>query len=145
MVPALKIVSSEEKITGNLDRAWPIVRFFSAALQDNKTKIASIKTLMDASRNSQREFLLWIINEAENFKPIVPSDPNNLDCLWAEFMATGKDEPVEKILKTLSYTTQNIDLSSLVWRTEGISSKQQALEILKDAVHLVAYRQCKAA
>jgi len=133
LVLAVKIVSNEDKIVNNLNHAWPVVHFFAAALQADKTKIDSIKTLMEQSGNKQQEFLRRVINEAENFKSIVPNDPNDLDCLWSEFMATGKEEPVQKILKTLSYTTQDIDLSSLVWRMEGISSKQQALAILKNA------------
>jgi len=133
LVQAIKIISSEDKVVGNLDRAWPAVHFFATALQADKTKIDSIKVLMEESRDKQKEFLLRVINETENFKSIVPNDPNDLDCLWTEFMATGKEEPVGKILKTLFYTTEDIDLSSLVWRTEGISSKQQALDILKHA------------
>jgi len=130
-IPALKIVLEEESIYKDIDHANPVIHFFAILLKDNKTLLPEIKNLSQQYSGNAQGMLLKIIKEAENFKSPVPKDPNDLDCFWSEFFATGSPEPVKKIISVITYTENDIDLSSLVWQKMGITSKEMALKLLQ--------------
>ncbi|MDP2922203.1 MAG: tetratricopeptide repeat protein [Candidatus Omnitrophota bacterium] len=131
VIPALKIILEDKRILSDIDRAGSQIHLFAAILQNDKTKIAQVKDIAQQYTGNAKEFLLRVVQEAESFKSPYPKDPNDLDCLWGEFFATGSVEPIKKIISVLLYTEEDIDLSSLVWRKDGWTSKAQALFTLK--------------
>jgi hypothetical protein len=132
-IPAIKIVLEEKGIYEDNDHANPVIHFFATVLKNNKTLLPQIKDLSKEYSDNAQEMLLKIIKEAENFKSPVPKDPKDLDCLWSEFFATGSPEPIKKIISVITYTENDIDLSSLVWAKMDITSKPMALKLLQSA------------
>jgi len=133
IIPAIKFLLNEKQIIEDFVHNGAIIHFFASALQADKSTINDVKSLQKQTSGSQHVFLTRIINQAENFNSPTPKDSNDLDLLWSEFMAAGKAEPVKKIIKVLVYTSDDIDLSSLVWKELKVKSKELALAALKDS------------
>jgi len=131
VILALKIVLDNKLILSDLNRASPQIHLFATMLKKDKTKITQVKDIVQQYTGNGKDFLLRVVQEAENFQSPNPKDPNDLDCLWGEFFVTGSAEPIKKIISVLLYTEEDIDLSSLVWKEDGWTSKAQALFTLK--------------
>lgn len=132
-IPALKIVLDEKGVYEDLDHANPVIHFFAAVLKDNKTLLPQINNLAQEHSDNAQEMLLKIIKESQDFKSPIPKDPNDLDCLWSEFFATGSPEPIKKIISVIAYEENDIDLTAPVWTKMNITSKTMASKLLQSA------------
>lgn len=102
-------------------RAGPTIHFFATVFRNNKEQLGNLKTLLKESRDFQKVILNKIIFRAENYKVIEPVDAESFDLLWAEFFATGKKEPILKLINVLGWKLLNdepgkfADLYILAW------------------------------
>jgi hypothetical protein len=133
IVSAIKTVLADEELMKDHSRNIGMIHFFAAALQSNKSKLTEIGSLVEEPWGDKREFTRRIIDETENFKPAGSGNPEDIDCLWAEFMATGKDEPIKTIFKVLTYSPGRMDMSAPFWQARGIHLDETALEVMQDA------------
>lgn len=131
VIPALKILLRDKEKTEDLDHASPVIHLFAAILKDNPSLISQVNDLAGQYTGNQKELLLKTVEEAENFRSPFPRDPNDLDCLWSEFLVSGEPRPVKKIISVLTYMENDMDLTSLVWRRMKIDSREMALKLLQ--------------
>ncbi len=133
IIPAIKTILNEEAILNHALQDGSTMHYFAAILQSDKEKTEELKTILRRTSGAQNKFIGKIIQDAENFKSPYPNDAKDLDFLWAEFLATGKEEPIKKIIQTLTYVPQEIDLSSGFWKEKNVTSPEMALALLQDA------------
>lgn len=121
LLPALKVLLEDKRFWELEQSANPIIHFFATALREDKGEFDKLKTLLNESDYFQRGILNKIIYEAENPKDIKADGAESFDLLWAEFFASGKPEPVIKLIKSLNWRVSDedllkfADLSVLVW------------------------------
>jgi len=101
LVGAFKIVVANQDLLSEASRWRPMAHFFATALQSDKSRIDDFKTLSGEFYGVQRQFIEEVISNAENFKSPEVTNTIDLDFLWAEFLATGKEAPIEKIIEAL--------------------------------------------
>jgi len=132
IIPAVKITLSEDQIIKDDRKNRCVAHFFAAALQgQGKSMLADINKLVDEPWGAKRQFIQRITDEANNFVSPAANNPDNIDCLWAEFAATGADGPLKKIMQVLNFG--KVDISLPFWVERGIRTDSVALEILRDA------------
>ena len=141
IVPALTIILNDDKVISDPLHKASIIHFFAAALQANKSKLPEIGKLVEEPWGDKKEFTNKIIEETEHFSSPVPDNPDDIECLWAEFMATGKEDIIKKMFPVLMYSPGRIDVSASFWESRGIRSDEVALEFLQGAANdsLVAH------
>ena len=121
LLPALEVALRNRTLWEPEQRANPIIHFFATAFREDKEEIDKLRTLLNESDYFQRTILNKIIYEAVNPKDIKADGAESFDLLWAEFFATGKSEPVLKLIKSLNWRVgyddllKFGDLSVLVW------------------------------
>lgn len=133
--PALEVLLSDEALLEKKERLDPLVQFFGTLTARNQRVRADVDNLArGATGAAQRDFLARITKAASSpLSRSPPRDPNDLDVLWAEFFATGSEQPLKVILGVLDYGEKDIDLDALVWRVEKITAKPQALRVMRGA------------
>ncbi len=135
IIPAIRIILNDDKMISDRLHNIDIIHFFAAALQADKSRLPEIGRLVEEPWGDKKEFISKIVEAAEHFSAPPPDNPDNIDCLWAEFMATGKEDIIKKMLPVLMYSTSKIDVSAGFWSARGIHSQETALEILQNAAN----------
>lgn len=135
IIPALNVILNDNKVISDRIHNVDIIHFFAAALQADKSKLREISKLVEEPWGDKKEFINKILEEAEHFSSPIPNNPDAIDCLWAEFMATGKEDNIKKIFPVLMYSPSRIDVSAPFWDARGIHSAEVALEVLQDAAN----------
>jgi tetratricopeptide (TPR) repeat protein len=79
----------------------PLAHFVATVARNDPVFFDNLKKQRDNFTGTQRDALEKIIYETDNFRSPKPVSPQGLDYLWAEFFATGSDEPVKKIISAL--------------------------------------------
>lgn len=121
LLPAIEVLLKDRANWESAQRANPIIHFFATALREDKYELDKFRTLLDKSDYFQSAILKRIIYEAENPRDIKPIGVEAFDLLWAEFLATGKPEPVLKLINSLNWKVADddpykyADLAVLVW------------------------------
>lgn len=77
-------------------------RFFSAALHEDPKKIDQILSFKNTVGEAEAEWLDLVSAGARNFEILQPDTADNIELLWADFMATGDSEVVKRILTVLA-------------------------------------------
>jgi len=75
--------------------------FFATVAHNDPTFLDSLKQIKESYSGIQKDAIEWMINHAENYKSPLLDSAEHLDYLWAEFSATGKEEPVKKIISAV--------------------------------------------
>lgn len=105
----LKVCLSDNDLLSDQMRLNPIIHLFATAAHRNKTFLNNLMTLRNSYSGLERQVLDDIINSANRFQSPAPNSPIALDYLWAEFVITGEETPVKKIISVLDYRYKKID------------------------------------
>jgi hypothetical protein len=133
IILAIKTIIKDKAFIDDTAHSDSLAHFFAAAFQADKKRIGDLKGMIESVDEKEKGYLRKIIAGAEDFHSPGADDPRDMDFLWAEFMATGKPEPVEKIIGALSATPDRIDISGTYWVERGISSSDMASGMLSGA------------
>ncbi|NQS90176.1 hypothetical protein HQ584_10350 [Patescibacteria group bacterium] len=147
LISVLKMNLTEEEFLADKIHFSLFAYFISTVAHDNRDFLEKLKEIKPDLPQPQKNALAGIISEAENFKSATPSSPFDLDYLWVEFIATGKEKPIRKIISVLDYPTPeksktgltDIDvntallISSAQWSLGSNAEQHEKVnEILKD-------------
>lgn len=102
LIQALKFLLTQDSVIAHTGHFRSIGHFFAAAAYKDKNIIRQIKKLKSVFPGIRRKRIVQIVNDAENFRSPEPMVPADLDMLWSEFMATGDEAPVKKIIAALA-------------------------------------------
>ena len=135
LILILKFILTQQKFMNEPGHLGPIKHFFATLASDDTKILEELNSLLSRYSGTQKEFLNSIIVEAKNFKSPEPDSPTNLDNLWAEFMASGRPEPVKKIISVLWYPAQGQNIlliAAAQWSlTSNAAQHQRVFEIIK--------------
>jgi len=102
VIPALEFVAKQDDfLKNNIKGVKPTEHFFATIGHNDPVLLEKMKALQGKYSGLSAAYISDILEEAANFVSPNPTIPQDLDFLWAEFMATGNDEPVNKIIGTL--------------------------------------------
>lgn len=135
LIPHLELVLNRDPRIVTLPEKWDHVsHFYATAFQTDKDKISELEKLMAQFTGSAQKAVRKIIADTQYYVPVKKvNDPKDMDFLWAEFIATGKEEPVRKIIETLDYTINDFSLNTPYWEQYELSEsdRELALESLR--------------
>lgn len=80
----------------------PFTHFVATVAHNNQSFLNELKNESSNFTGMQKDALNEIIYEADNFRSRDKNSPQGLDYLWAEFVATGSEQPVKKIISVLA-------------------------------------------
>ena len=109
LIKVLKFLINQEELIADPVHFGPVEHLFATVAHSDKTVLSSIKDLEGQYSGKQKERMNEIILQAENFVSPDSKTAENLDYLWSEFCATGKDEPIQKIISALNYSGKNVE------------------------------------
>lgn len=119
---ALKFMLNERRFWDQPQAgANSFMHFVATALQEEKDQLNNLKMLIKGSDDIQSAILNRIIYETENYKIVYPTDAASFDLIWAEFFATGKADPVLRLIDVLEWRIDKddpfsyADLSVVIW------------------------------
>lgn len=101
LIKVLKFFLSQHSILTDNVHFGPLEHLFATVACRDSAVLDILKNLKKQYSGKQKESLNRIIDQAENFKSPEPNSARNLDFLWCEFIATGKEEPIKKIIYVL--------------------------------------------
>jgi len=110
LLSAIEVLLKDRTNWEPVQRVNPIIHFFATALREDKYEFDKFRSLADKGDYFQKAILKRIISEVENPRDITPFDAESFDLLWAEFFATGKSEPVLKLINSLDLKAADNDL-----------------------------------
>ncbi len=131
LIPRLEFLLQKRRQIGHPAYFGPLAHFVSTIIQEDRNRLEGLKLLRDRSSGKVKEAVARIIVESENYKPVDLRYPADLELLWSEFKATGKEEIVEKIVKIMNPT----DVSG---ETELCHAAKDFL-VLKATLHYEVY------
>jgi len=99
----LKAYLAQEKLMGDKIHSMPFIHLIATAAHNDSSLLSNLKTIESDYSGLAKEFIAEIIYQAENFNSPKPISAFHLDYLWAEFLATGDEKPVKKIISVLDY------------------------------------------
>jgi len=99
----LKVYVSQESMLSDEAHSGSVLHFFVTVAYHDAEFFNAVKNLTQEYTGIARDFLEALVYEVENFASPLPISSRNLDFLWAEFMATGEELPVKKIISALDY------------------------------------------
>jgi tetratricopeptide (TPR) repeat protein len=105
LIPILESSLKEKDLLNHRDRLDSLVHFNATVLQANKDKLKELKDLEKSASGKDRQAIQAIIAEAENYGTTDLKSPKDLEVLWAEFKATGKEEIIQRILGVVDSRT----------------------------------------
>ncbi len=106
VIPALEYLLQQEAFLRDRSHLKPVQHFFAALGHGSLALLAEIKLLQPKYEGNAAAALAEIIQDSIDFVSPEPLTAKDLDYLWSEFMATGDDAPVKKIISVLSLDAQ---------------------------------------
>ncbi|MFH1622212.1 MAG: hypothetical protein ABIA97_03730 [Candidatus Omnitrophota bacterium] len=107
LISILKFMLTQEEMIVDTVHFGSAAHLFATVAHNERVFMNSLIKLKDSYSGMQRNMIEKIIKEAENFISPLPNSPKDLDYLWAEFLATGKAEPIKKIISVLGLSDDN--------------------------------------
>lgn len=98
LIAVVRAMLSQDRFISDAAHFEPFAHFVGTVAHNNRGFLDAMKEMRRRYSGAQEKALGRMISEAEDFRSPLPDSPKNLDFLWAEFSATGSEEPVEKIL-----------------------------------------------
>lgn len=118
LIRTLKFFLNQEQMLTDPIHLGPMEHLVATVAHEDKAVLNSLKLLKGQYSGMQNQSIGRIIDQAENFISPNPDSAKNLDYLWAEFFATGKDEPVKKIISVLNYSARDLEAGLLIGTAE---------------------------
>lgn len=109
LIQVLKFFLSQEQLLTDAVHFGPMEHLFATAARENKAVLSSLRALKGQYLGIQRESIDKILYQAENFISPDPHTAQDLDYLWVEFFATGREDSVKKIISALVYPPNNLE------------------------------------
>jgi hypothetical protein len=103
LISVLRAVLSQKELISDNVHFGPFAHLCATVAHYDNIFLENLILFKDNYSGIQREVLEGIARDAEKFYSPEPDSPANLDYLWAEFLATGNEEPVKKIISVLDY------------------------------------------
>ena len=102
LIQIVKVFLNQDEIANSPNHFTPFAHFVATIAQNNPEFITKLKSISQELSLSGQAALGKIVYGAENFQsPTIAETAADLDCLWGEFLATGDQEPVKKIISVL--------------------------------------------
>ena len=102
VIPALEYLLGQDDLLKDGTHLKPAQHFFATIGHNDPALLKQMEMLQGKYSGQAATILSEIIQEATAFISPEPRTAKDLDYLWSEFMATGDDAPVKKIISTLS-------------------------------------------
>ncbi len=110
LIDGLRAMLSQGEFIADDVHFGPIAHMFSTLAHADPLFSERLIALKDKYSGMKRKVLEGIIDDAKNFISPSPNSAQDLDYLWAEFMATGEEGPVKKIIKVLGYPQKGMNI-----------------------------------
>jgi tetratricopeptide (TPR) repeat protein len=137
LISSLKILLSQEGFLSDSKHLLPFGHFIATVGHNNPLFLKILIDTKDQYFGLSRNFIQKIIEEAKDFRSPNPDTPMNLGYLWGEFIATGDQAPVMKIISVLSLPQEEKNTSLLTvaeWSLLANTYQHQRLfDIIKQA------------
>ena len=101
LIPMFKCLLREPKLITNRDYVEFVTYFFAAAIQGKEAFINSFEAIKEEFRGAEKQLVERIISNAKKFKSPEQITLKDINLLWIEFMATGEETPIKKLIKIL--------------------------------------------
>lgn len=102
LLSVVKVVISQQEFLDDAQSAAAFAHFVATVARSNSFFLDSLKNLSDLSFGRGKDYLKLIIQETEAYKSPEADSPLNIEKLWGEFIATGQEAPVVKIMDVLA-------------------------------------------
>ncbi|MBF0490748.1 MAG: hypothetical protein HQL15_09085 [Candidatus Omnitrophica bacterium] len=141
MVAVLKVLVTVDELTQDSAHFPMIAHIFATAAYSNKALKDQMIMLKDSLSGGATTILENIIKEADNLESPKADSVEHVNLLWAEFFATGKPEPVKKVIAALGTAVSGADNNKLVgiiqWSlSSNVKQHKIVYQIVKDeSVH----------
>lgn len=110
LVKCLKALLAQESFIMDAPHFMPTAHLVGTAAHFDPVLLKDLKDLEKEYTGTRKDRVAEIIAQAENFESPPPRSANMLDYLWGEFIATGKDSPVVKIISVLDdYPSKDLE------------------------------------
>lgn len=94
-------------LSSEIDLGRKGIHFFAAILHEHSDELQKLKTTGKTYNGKSMEMLTAILNESENYEPVGKISSFSTEFLWAEYMATGKREIIERMIQALASSEAN--------------------------------------
>lgn len=91
----------DQEFLNDVRHLMPVVHLVAIVAHNDPTVLEGLKNVKNEYDGHAFDVISEIITQAEDFSPAEPLSPFHLDFIWAEFLATGSQEPVKKIISAL--------------------------------------------
>lgn len=103
LISIIRVMISQEDFINDTPHFMPFAHFVATVAYNDNSFFSELQNLANNYKGIQRTAIEEMIYQAENFQSPPPDSLRSLDYLWAEFSATGSEEPVRKIISVLDY------------------------------------------
>jgi tetratricopeptide (TPR) repeat protein len=103
LLAVLKALLSLDELLKDTESFAPVAHLMAVVAHNDKNFYEKVDALRKDSAGLKKGTLDGIIKDAEDPVSPNPDSPQALNCLWAEFIATGSLEPVKKVIGVLSF------------------------------------------
>lgn len=148
LIAVVKAFISQDDLVSNIGSFGPMKHLVATVAHNNQKLISDLKDLEKAYSGQQQKAIQRILDGIDDFYSSPPDSTIQLDYLWAEFMATGDEASVKKIISVLDIyvdrkmrhpTDQDLDLALLEysarWSLEANARQHEKVyEIIKKEV-----------
>lgn len=134
MISVLKVVLSLDDLILDTQHFGPIAHLMATVAHNDKIFLEKLNLLKDGYQGLQKQTIEAILEETTNFVSPSPDSPKDLDYLWAEFMATGNNEPVKKIVSVLGYPSKGMNIVLIGAAEWSLSSNARQHEIVYNTI-----------
>ncbi len=116
VVPILKSVISRKDLIAKHTDLPRLIHFFAAALQENSNDLEELRNLHQNLSGQSAELIKKVLAEAQNYHPVEVKSPEDLELVWSEFKATGREGIIEGLIKMMDWpgTTPESQLGNAV-------------------------------
>jgi len=110
LISVVQVMLTQDEFLTDDKHFGPFAHLIATVAQDEPRVLSRLKDLRTSYAGPQRNAIEQIIREGEDFTTRPPDSPTHLDDLWAEFIATGREGPVKKIISALGYPETGLQI-----------------------------------
>ncbi|MDP2652655.1 MAG: hypothetical protein Q8Q08_01345 [Candidatus Omnitrophota bacterium] len=103
LVKVLNVILAQDEAANDPIHFQPFAHFIATAARDNPDLLKKLQDLEARQSGVSKTLVAQIIAQTLDFQSPDPSSPFFLDYLWGEFLASGSEAPVRKIISALDH------------------------------------------
>jgi len=126
LISAVKVMITQDEFVADAMHFAPFAHFVSTVAHNDRYFLSKLINLEQDYLGLEGQVVEKLVSEAQDFISPAADSPQDLDYLWAEFCATGSDEPVNKIISLLGSPKPNSMDAMVTWSAAEWSLKANA-------------------